>query len=118
MELSRKYAEYKWWFIPVSIIALFYFVLYVLYGAAISRWIEDNRPETIIATTDAGFAISADFIDGLTHNKTRVETDRGVYLVTGTFQITKGQQLVLQEQRSGHRLLCEKGGQNCNYLAK
>lgn len=45
-----------------------------------------------------------------------VETANGTFIAKGAFQLIKGVQLEIREQRSGTRLLCEQGDDHCSEL--
>jgi hypothetical protein len=69
-----------------------------------------NYWTTVVSTTDVGQLITVQFHDG---TSTSVETDRGSFLVYGTFQTTKGQTLVIKDRVNGRPLLCVQATDYC-----
>jgi hypothetical protein len=116
-EMSHKYPLVVTWVqerqdVIVGIIA---FLLVLASTFAWSLWMSD-RSSTVVSSTDIGATTNAHFIDGMSVDNTRVETDLGVYLVYGTFQATKGQRVVLEERKNKDRVLCVKGTRLCYHL--
>jgi len=109
MNLVRKFKIPDWGIVAIAMV--------LILGTSITAavWVV-NRQKTVMSSDKVGRAITAQFVDGLTVVKTSVETERGVYLVYGAFQITKGSLLELQERKNHDRFLCVIGTQDCKKL--
>lgn len=79
----------------------FIFPLYLITSA-------DKVPATaVISSEDIGRLQSARFIERLVHSETEIETEKGIFLVRGTFVARKGHPLVLEQREDGARILCD-----------
>lgn len=90
----------------------------IIGGVTYGIYLLQKRWETVASSKPVGEAISAVFISGTFDERTKVETSRGYYLIHGTFQITKGEQLELQIRNSGYRHLCITGTNYCKQLVE
>lgn len=109
---SIKDARVQEWLITLTLLALGL-------GAAVwwAQRVVDGR-ETVVSSVDVGAAVTATYIDStLDANKTRVETDSGVFLVYGSMALRKGERFTLEERKNGNRMLCKAGTRECRKLA-
>lgn len=84
-----------------------------LYLVALS----DNVPATaVVSSEEVGRLQSAHFIERLVHSETEIETEKGVFLVRGTFPARKGHLLVLEQREDGARVLCDVAEKVCGRL--
>ena len=80
-----------------------------------SFWIHDRR-SAVVSTQDVGEIISAEFLQGLTEEKTRVLTTRGTFSVNGAFQAFKGNGAGLEVRGNGDKYLCDTTTKTCKKL--
>jgi hypothetical protein len=79
----------------------------------------DKVPATaVISSEDIGELQSARFIERLVHRKTEIETEKGIFLVRGTFVARKGHPLVLEQREDGARVLCDAVEKICGRLVE
>lgn len=86
--------------------------------AALSFWI-DNRQQTVVSTKDIGRLDNLFFMDGGSDYRTRVDTEKGQFLVYGTLQAFKGSPLSLETRKNGDRMLYVVGDRmSCRKLVE
>lgn len=91
---------------------IFFFVFRLAFTITESR-------EKVVSTSNAGAAMTANFIDGgFSTDKTRLETDTGIYLVNGSILLKKGERFTLEERQNGMKFLCRTGSKDCYSLAE
>lgn len=79
----------------------------------------DEVPATaVISSEDIGRLQSARFIERLVRSETEIETEKGIFLVRGTFVARKGHPLVLERREDGARVLCDAVEKICGRLVE
>lgn len=79
----------------------------------------DEVPATaVISSEDIGRLQSVRFIERLIHSETEIETEKGIFLVRGTFVARKGHPLVLEHREDGVRVLCDVVEKICGRLVE
>lgn len=73
---------------------------------------------TVTSVQTAGSVISGRFLPGLLEDRTQIETDKGVYLVYGTLQMTKDDAVTFEEYRFGRPRLCVGEPKVCKALVR
>jgi len=77
----------------------------------------NSKSEIVVSSIDAGRALNAHYIDGgLNMDKTRIETDAGVFLVYGSISILKGQRFTFEERGNGEQKLCKYRSTECHMI--
>lgn len=88
----------------------FIFPLYLVASA-------DKVPATaVISSENIGRLQSAHFIERFIHSETEIETEKGIFLVRGTFPARKGHPLALEQREDGARILCDTVEKICRRL--
>ena len=72
----------------------------------------------VVTTEDVGTLQSAHFIDQLIRHETIIDTEKGSFVVCGTFPVIKNHALVLERRQDGARLLCDPAEKICVRLAR
>ena len=86
------------------------FVLYLSHSMYISS-------VTVTNSYEAGRVITANYINSsFDADRTRIETEGGVYLVHGSVSVQKGKSFMYEERKNGQKLLCVKNTKDCHPL--
>lgn len=79
----------------------------------------DKVPATaVISSEDIGRLQSMRYIDRFFRRETAIETEKGVFLVRGTFVARKEHLLVLEQREDGARMLCDPAQKICGRLVE
>jgi hypothetical protein len=86
----------------------------VIISIAVIVW-ENHRDKIVISRESAGIAETAKFLPGgfWDEPKTKITTDKGTFLVDGTFQLFKGDELFIDKCASGRRCICDHKNNRC-----
>lgn len=89
----------------------------VLFLIVWTGW-DNHRDKIVISSEPAGIAQTAQFHPSAIRgaDTTQITTDKGTFLVIGTFQLIKGAELVFEKRASGNRYLCDHKSGFCNRL--
>jgi len=98
------------------VLLIFAFVM----GVLIWEITPDQPSPVVVSETDAGHVLQASFtqIYFPRGTDTMVETDRGSFLVSGTFTALKGHALVLEQRENGFHMLCDRAEKRCLALVR
>lgn len=109
--LEHKAAERRAWWIEHAQLAT---MIALVVGLVLvwAFWMAD-REQSVVTSDAAGEVIAAEFLPGTIQDQTKVETTKGIYLVYGTFQATKGAAAVIEMRKNGDRMLCDRGTKVC-----
>lgn len=86
--------------------------------------LDDNfdiaREAKVAELQSVGRAVSIGFTGGgmVSGDKTQVSTSKGMFVVHGTFQLIKGNEIVIEERESGSRYLCDHSQDICSKLVE
>jgi hypothetical protein len=91
----------------------------VLAGAAIGAAIYTDQASKVVASMEVGQAVGAEHHpSSYGSSTTSVETTGGSFAVSGTFQLIKGNKMVVETRGTGQKKLCDKGQGVCSNLLK
>jgi len=90
----------KWKILVLFVVGIMFMCGYGIYR---SKHFSSEKPAGVAA--NAQFHPATGFLG---ESSTTVDTDRGVYLVEGTFQTIKGHTLVIQTNWNGQQFLSDK----------
>lgn len=79
---------------------------------------EERISAVAVTSEDNGRLQSARFIGRFVRRETQVETEKGVFLVRGTFPALKGHALVLERREDEVRMLCDSVQKICGRLVR
>ncbi len=108
-----RYSRKKRIEIPILIL------LIVSVGAAIyvigSLIIDAHMDKKVVSRESIGIAQTAQFFPSAIRNAstTQITTDKGTFLVDGSFQLIKGDQLFIEKRASGKSYLCDGKTGDC-----
>jgi len=93
-------------------------VVTVLFLIAWTVW-GNHRDKIVVSSESAGIAQAAQFFRSfvVSASTTQIVTDKGTFLVVGTFQLIKGDVLYIEKHASGKRYICDHKNGTCNELA-
>ena len=79
---------------------------------------ENHKDKIVVSSESAGMAQTAQFLPSIvaSASTTQITTDKGTFLVDGTFQLIKGDELSIEKRASGKRYMCDHRNGICNKL--
>ena len=93
-------------------------VMFVVEMAWLMNGLDCSSSSPLVASEDAGQLQVAHFVDRVIQRRTIIETDRGSFLVCGTFPAIKNHALVLERRQDGNRMLCDPAEKICSRLVR
>ena len=102
------------------------FLLYVvLFFAGVAFVLRDlharfdcTSTAAVVASEDVGRLRTVHFIDQFIRHETIIDTEKGSFLVCGTFPVIKNHALTLERREDGARMLCDPAEKTCARLAR
>lgn len=100
------------------VLAVVVFIEMAVLMNGLHRLFNCSSSAPIVASEDAGRLRTAHFIDQLIRHETIVDTEKGSFVVCGTFPAITGHALVLERRRDGNRMLCDPAEKICARLVQ
>lgn len=98
-------------------IVIAFVIVAVMSLIAYSVW-EKQRDKKIVSSVSVGIAQTARFFPLVIRgaSTTQITTDKGMFLVNGSFQLIKGDELFIEKRASGRSYVCDYKIGECNVL--
>lgn len=105
-----------------ALVMMFVVLLTFAFFIGVFTWVitPDKPSPAVVSETDAGRVLQAGFAHTFfpIETRTTVETDKGSFLVSGSFVALKDHALTLETRANGFRMLCDRVEKLCFPLVR